>query len=74
MKIPHSFIWLTVGFLVSLVGLFLIAYTGDSASERDIFINLRSRIDSDFVGVPLLIVGLIILAGSLLALRRSRIP
>jgi ABC-type antimicrobial peptide transport system permease subunit len=71
-KMLLGFIGLLVGALVSLFGLFLIAYTGDCVDcEGDIYVNLWARrIDSDFIGVPLLIVGLIIVAGSLLALRR----
>jgi ABC-type lipoprotein release transport system permease subunit len=75
MKVVLGFLGLLIGALIGLFGLFLILYRGEEGSEGDVYMNFGgSRIDSDFVGVPLLAVGLTLLAVSLLALRRSRIP
>jgi hypothetical protein len=73
MKVVFGFLGLLMGTLIGLFGFFLILYRGEEGSEGDVYVNFGgSRIDSDLVGVPLLAVGLIILAVSLLALRRSR--
>jgi ABC-type antimicrobial peptide transport system permease subunit len=75
MKAVLGFFGLLVGAVIGLFGLFLILYRGEEGSEGDTHVNLAgNRIDADFVGIPLLAIGLIIVIVSLLSLRRSGIP
>lgn len=75
MKLVLGFLGLLVGAVVGLFGLFLILYRGEERSEGDTYVNLGgNKIDADFVGIPLLAIGLIIVIASLLRLRRSGVP
>jgi hypothetical protein len=40
MKVVSALLGLLLGGLIGLIGLFLILYQGDSASEADIYVNL----------------------------------
>jgi hypothetical protein len=75
MKVVSAFLGLLLGGLIGLIGLFLILYQGDSASEADIYVNLGGReVDADFVGIPLVVIALIVMALSLRSLRKRGIP
>jgi CDP-diglyceride synthetase len=75
MKSVLGFLGLLVGAVVGLFGLFLILYRGEEGSEGNTYVNLGGdKIDADIVGIPLLVIGLIIVVVSLLGLRRSGIP
>jgi ABC-type antimicrobial peptide transport system permease subunit len=75
MKLVLGLLGLLVGAVVGLFGLFLILYRGEDRSEGDTYVNLGgNKIDADFVGIPLLAIGLIIVIASLLRLRRSGVP
>jgi hypothetical protein len=75
MKPVLGFLGLLVGAVVGLFGLFLILYRGEEGSEGNTYVNLGGdKIDADIVGIPLLVIGLIIVVVSLLGLRRSGIP
>jgi hypothetical protein len=75
MKVVTGFLGLLVGSLIGLIGLFLILYQGDSASEADTYVNIGGRkIDGDFVGIPLVVIALVVIALSLRSLRRRGIP
>jgi ribose/xylose/arabinose/galactoside ABC-type transport system permease subunit len=64
-----------LGSLIGLIGLFLILYQGDSASEADTYVNLGGRkVDGDFVGIPLLVITFVVIALSLRSPRKSGIP
>jgi len=73
-KLGFGFIGVIIGTVITLMGLFLIAYVGEERSEGDIYFNFGgSKVDADFVGIPLVAMGLTVLALSLLALRRRGI-
>ena len=61
------------GAAITYVGVFLIGYSGDTGTDADPYIEVRdTRIDADVVGVSGAIIGLTIMAVSLLALRPGR--
>jgi hypothetical protein len=75
MKVVTGFIGLLLGSLIGLIGLFLILYQGDSASEANTYVNIGGRrVDGDFVGIPLLVIALMVIALSLWSLRKRGIP
>jgi hypothetical protein len=75
-KVVGGFLGLLLGAFVRLIGLFLILYTGDAGSEQDISMSFwdSPEIDADFIGVPLVVIALALVAVSLRALRRGGIP
>ena len=75
MKVVTGFLGLLVGSLIGLMGLFLILYQGDSASEAEIYVNIGGgKVDGDFVGIPLVLIALMLIALSLRSLRKRGIP
>jgi hypothetical protein len=78
MKLVTGFLGLALGSLIGLIGLirlFLILYQGDSATESDTYINVGgTKIDGDFVGIPLAIISVGVIAISLQSLRKRGVP
>jgi hypothetical protein len=75
MKVVTGFVGLVLGSLIGLIGLFLILYQGDSASEADTDVNIGARkVDGDFVGIPLVVIAIMVIALSLWSLRKRGIP
>ena len=75
MKVVTGFLGLLLGSLIGLIGLFLILYQGDSPSEADTYVNIGGRkVDGDFVGIPLVVIALMVIALSLRSLRKRGIP
>ena len=75
-KVVGGFLGLLLGAFLGMIGLFLILYTGDQGNEQDIYVSLwdAPRIDADFIGIPLVVIALALVAVSLRALRRGGIP
>jgi hypothetical protein len=75
MKVVTGFLGLVLGSLIGLIGLFLILYQGDSASEADTYVNIGGRkVDGDFVGILLVVIAIMVIALSLWSLRKRGIP
>ena len=75
MKVVSALLGLLLGGLIGLIGLFLILYQGDSASEADTYVNLGGRkVDADFVGIPLVVIAFLVIVLSLRPLRKRGVP
>jgi hypothetical protein len=56
---------------LAYLGLFLILYTGDSATPADTYVDLAGReIDADVVGVAVVAVGVALLVAGFVLVRR----
>src|SRR5687768_4010050 len=75
-KVVGGFLGLLLGAFLGMIGLFMILYTGDQRNEQDIYVSFwdAPRIDADLIGVPLVVIGLALVAVSLRGLRRGGIP
>jgi hypothetical protein len=73
-RVATAFLGLLLGALLTAPGLLFVLYQGEEGSEGDTYVNFGgTHIDADLVGVPLLVVGLAVIAFSLWSLRRSRV-
>ena len=74
MKVVTGFLGIILGSFIGLIGLFLILYQGDSASETDTYVNIGGqKVDGDFVGIPLMVIAIMVIALSLWSLRKRGI-
>jgi hypothetical protein len=58
---------------VGYIGLFLIGYSGDSATPADVYVDLAGRrIDADLVGIAAVGAALLLVAAAFVLARRVR--
>jgi hypothetical protein len=76
MKVVAGFAGLLAAALLGSFGLLLILYKGDAGAEQDITVTFWGTppIDSDFIGVPLVVIAVALAVVSLRALRKAGIP
>jgi hypothetical protein len=74
-RVVAGFFGLVLAALLGLYGAFLILYQGEEGSQGDTYFNLGgTKVDADFIGIPLVVLSLVMIVLSFRALRRSRVP